>query len=279
MANKRFPFNESFFKNIDSELKAYWLGFMMADGCVQTHSTHRVIINLGSKDASHLEKWHRAIDSKNKLSFSGDGRSVASTHYSKVMCADLIAHGCLPRKSLILEFPNIQTGLINHFVRGYFDGDGCIHVIPRKKRLKNDSAVSFIGSEHFISTLKTVLAVNNKIRSTGTNKVARQLRFGGNLKVKEFYEWLYRDATVWLDRKRNIFDSHFKEYNQARHSNISGCVGVSWYPKIKKWAVKVGHKRKSHHVGYFSTVEEAKSAREEYINKKELGRHSKLPTA
>jgi intein/homing endonuclease len=47
--------------------------------------------------------------------------------YGKKLHDDLVKHGCVEKKSLILQFPkDLSQELISHFVRGYFDGDGCI---------------------------------------------------------------------------------------------------------------------------------------------------------
>ncbi len=48
------------------------------------------------------------------------------------MCNDLIGHGATIRKSLTLTFPtHLDEKLIKHFLRGYFDGDGCINYRPQ----------------------------------------------------------------------------------------------------------------------------------------------------
>ena len=109
-------FNHRFFSNIDTEDKSYWLGFLMADGCVSITQRPKVQIKLCGKDAGHLLKWHHAIRSTNRISWI-KGKDPQSTHYSERMCEDLISLGCVPKKSLILKFPNINNKLIHHSLK------------------------------------------------------------------------------------------------------------------------------------------------------------------
>jgi len=200
---KALQFNENFFESIDSEDKAYWLGFIMADGCVSMTHSPKVVIKLAAKDRSHLIKWHKAINSCLKICDLTIG--VHSQHYSRKMCNDLINLGCTPRKSNTLIFPKINTNLLNHLARGYFDGDGCAS-ITKKKQLK----ISFVGTEQFLSSLQSILGTKNKLRPTGTNKTARVLEFHGNKKARSISDWLYADATIYLKRKKDVCHSDLR---------------------------------------------------------------------
>lgn len=62
------------------------------------------------------------------------------------MCNDLISHGCVPNKSLILKPPKIDNELINHFIRGYFDGDGCVSFNSKTKVY----AVCILGTKEIL---------------------------------------------------------------------------------------------------------------------------------
>ena len=66
------------------------------------------------------------------------------------MFNDLIKQGCVPNKSLILTFPNkyqVPKNLINHFIRGYFDGDGSIYEYSKT----HAGSISFIGTESVLN--------------------------------------------------------------------------------------------------------------------------------
>lgn len=193
ITKKSIQFNEKFFESIDCESKAYWLGFIMADGCVSMTQHPKVQIKLHGKDEQHLIKWHKAIRSCNKLS-TIEGKHKQSTHYSQKMCHDLIRLGCIPNKSLLLEFPCIPNHLNHHFIRGYFDGDGCVC-------FSNNRKISFVGTKIFLETLRKKLNAKGYFSTAG-----RAFHWGvhGNVITKKIIDYMYADATIWLDRKEEI---------------------------------------------------------------------------
>ena len=127
-----YPRNEYYFSKIDTEEKAYWLGFLYADGCVHSNNNE---ISINITDKEHIEKFKTAIGAVNhKITETNDKRFPnAKTLYQftikdEQLHKDLIQWGCVPQKSLLLtKIPNIPRDFISHFIRGYFDGDGCRH--------------------------------------------------------------------------------------------------------------------------------------------------------
>jgi len=119
------------------------------------------------------------------------------------MKSDLMSHGVVPKKSLILTFPPLSTvseDFLPAFVRGYFDGDGCLSLYKTGKW-----HVALVGTEDFLTAIRQlwvdVLQVNN-------NKVAQKkdsqiftFRLGAQKQVREVAEWLYGGAEVYLPRK------------------------------------------------------------------------------
>ena len=171
---------------------------------------------LSSKDQGHLIEFAKAIcknptkeqikTKTTKLNgkiFEGK-RFIA---YSKKIAEDLIKLGCVPNKSLILEFPTkeqVPDKLINHFMRGYFDGDGCIYISEKH----NKASFDIIGTEKFCESYR--LKLNEKI----TKKEKRKFGVAGKnvifresekKRTKEIEKFLYCDATVFLERKREKF--------------------------------------------------------------------------
>lgn len=191
ITKKDIQFNESFFQEINTEDKAYWLGFIMADGCVSMTQSPKIQIKLHPKDENHLIKWHKAINSCNKLS-TIVGKFKQSTHYSKKMCNDLIKLGCVPNKSLLLEFPKILPCLEPHLIRGYFDGDGCVTFSKYRK-------ISFIGTKSFLQTIRKILGMNGYLGTAG-----RAYFWGvhGTKVTQKIIDYMYGNATVYLDRKK-----------------------------------------------------------------------------
>lgn len=214
---EHFNVNENYFKKIDNEHKAYWLGFLYADGCISESKRKDYIkaltmeLTLCSEDKHHLEKLNNDLESNYKISdrviknkYFANRLSISNTNF----CKHLINKGCVQRKSLILTFPTskiIPNYLIHHFIRGYFDGDGCIHINNDKHRC----SVSFVGTKDFLFKIQKILNKNIGLTMTKLNQKsgqeAFQVQWGGKNNIKKFYNYLYKDATIWLDRKYNKF--------------------------------------------------------------------------
>lgn len=201
--------NHDSFENIDNEDKAYWLGFMYADGCV---SSNRNTIEIGLKveDKGHLEKFKSFIESEHAIKFhKGNlGDSYRISIRSNKMKSDLIKLGCIPKKSLTLTFPNEQQlpkEFIKYFIRGYFDGDGCLSVT------KKGEYVDMIGTMDFLKEVKTIL-LEMDIKAT-IMPLATKNRDSNNYRLiltnkqgrKDFLNYIYKGANVYLDRKYEKF--------------------------------------------------------------------------
>jgi hypothetical protein len=194
-------FDHEFFHQVNTEHKAYWLGFLYADGNVIVKPGHRITIKLAVKDADHLEEWHRSIRSCNPVKLMSGG--AVSQHYSKAMVGDLIQLGCVPNKSLVLTFPSlVPKHLVHHFVRGYFDGDGSANL--KKDQKTPQLRLTFIGTESFLTSLKEIVNVTAALRPAGNNKIVRALEISGNVQATRVADWMYRDSTVFLKRKKEV---------------------------------------------------------------------------
>ena len=193
-------FNINIFDNIDTEEKAYWLGFIFADGYVSNE--YRSEISLKRSDFEHLYKFTNFIDCNREISI--DKYRCRFSFGSKHTVKRLIELGCVPRKSLVLKFPKIDISLYRHFIRGYFDGDGSITVSSREDVFYNQ-AILASGSESFIISIidiikNSILPEYNQIPYKSKNANIYSITF----KNKYFYtfmDWLYKDATIYLDRK------------------------------------------------------------------------------
>jgi hypothetical protein len=198
-------FNHNFFSDINTENKAYWLGFLMADGCIidkVKSGSLQLSIRLSKRDLTHLKKFHEDIDSLNKIGF-GKHNDIYSSHSSDILCNDLIKLGCTPRKSLTLMFPQtIPDDLMNHFIRGYFDGDGSTSI--HKGRFFAD----FLGTKWFLEELNEKLPIKRNVRVKKENLFI--LQFSDIDGCKTIYSFMYNNATIFLDRKKNKFEEWIK---------------------------------------------------------------------
>lgn len=202
---KKYPFNERFFKTINTEEKAYWLGFIMADGCVYQKGRRNALhIQLCKKDKKHLQKFLNCLKSKRPVF---EFRSVCSIGInSKKLIADLSQYGIVPRKAHKTYFPNqISEYLKQHFIRGIFDGDGSISFEQRN----GQAHFNIAGTKKLLITIQKILMKKCQLNKTKIVKCSTYyLSYGGNRQGKRILNYLYKDATVYLDRKYQLYKSH-----------------------------------------------------------------------
>lgn len=190
------------FKKIDTEEKAYWLGFLYADGSVGSKEA-KIELGLAEKDFNHLQKFKNFIGLNNKISYREKTKSYRYCFRSQEMKNDLIQLGCIPKKSLLLNFPSssqVPEYLIRHFIRGYFDGDG--HFTNTEKCFE----VGYIGTENFIKESlnhlpETIKRKDLTIKNVHRKDGAKSYSFYSLNDVSEFLNFIYKDCSIYLDRK------------------------------------------------------------------------------
>lgn len=221
---RKHKIDETIFEKIDTEEKAYWLGFIYADGnvCKRTLSVRQ----KGNKDGyNHLLKLKSFLGVDNKIetgiqnSWGVETPYCRLSVYSKKIVEDLKQKGCVPKKSLILTFPSkeiLPENLRYHFIRGYFDGDGGF--LTGKN---NGIAMSFNGTKEFLEKVREILGVNcvPKQDKRHLDKNIYQLSFGGKFQVYQIGSKLYDNNHISLDRKNNLFKK-FKESYKIRYQQL-----------------------------------------------------------
>lgn len=208
--------NENAFEKIDTEEKAYWLGFIVADGSIQKMkcNSYRLSILLSFVDKNHLVKFKSFLKSEQPIK---DGYTILKNKKhlntsirinSTKLCNDLINCKVYPNKSTKEIFPKdiIPENLIHHFIRGYFDGDGCFsYYVPVNKKIIG--SINFVGSK---SMLEDIMLYITKISSTTAT-----IRKNGKIytvtiskDLNSIMNYLYKDATIYLDRKYQKYNTY-----------------------------------------------------------------------
>lgn len=213
----KYTCNSHFFDIIDNEEKAYWLGFMYADGYIQSQRqgyNKRVGITLEHSDIGHLEKFKNSLkcDAPIHTYVSSYGYSD-NTKYSRIIISDpllakgLINAGCVEHKTDVIKFPSekiLPSHLTKHFIRGYFDGDGSIYYCGGQYFIK------ICGTDDILDGIMNDLLKNNVITRTypkykrKEGQIVSNIGFGGNRLTQKFVHYIQDEATVWLERKRKI---------------------------------------------------------------------------
>lgn len=220
---KKSPYNcdYSFFKNIDTEEKAYWLGFICADGYVsinQKTNSGYVGIELQAGDAGHLKKFNQSICGNYKITFRDRPCLLHNSDKLHTMCVlricsidmvnDLQQFGLLSDKTYTLQLPTIQNDLMPHFIRGFFDGDGCIY-FHKKNGVIDHTRCNFDSvSEVFLTQLREYLynqGINSYFLKNNRDNPryvdSYRLQIAGIEHTQNFLHYIYDNAKIYLDRK------------------------------------------------------------------------------
>lgn len=214
--------DENFFEIIDTEEKAYWLGFMYADGYVSQRKNQVsfvVELCLQGEDLQHLYKFKDSLKSNiipTKKKTKCNGKEYEAYRFAvsrSKMYKDLISKGCVERKSLILEFPSYDIfenkNLIRHFIRGYVDGDGTVSEYSDLKHPHRKSKTFFgvLGTENFLEGILKYFDESNidyGKRSIYVGQGSKKNIFYLSKSTRKAYniiDFLYSDCTIYLERK------------------------------------------------------------------------------
>lgn len=193
--------DESKFSVINTEEDAYWLGFIYADGYVSDKNNFEV--SLQKRDKNHLEKLKKYLELTTNITV--DNFRCRLIYKNKIFVDNLKNLGVIPRKSLILKFPydKIPNNLIRHFIRGYFDGDGCISIYEKQKItiLSKILSVSLLGTKDFLDGVRiySPIEFGKYIKNNGSEDTL--ILSTAHKKAFIFINWLYQNSTIYLDRK------------------------------------------------------------------------------
>ena len=212
---RKYPVKEDYFSIINTKEKAYWLGFIYADGCIYKNALK---LTISKRDKEHLEKLKNVLSPSRNLTEYKSKYSptplVVLEIKSKQLVQDLARQGVVPNKTfLINKLPNIHCQFISSFIRGYFDGDGSITIRRAKDNHKGTLCIHLLGNKPFLEEIKNIFNIlgcsNTKLclAKRKTNNQTYQYSKGGNLQVYKIYKYLYKDATVYLERKFSKFKS------------------------------------------------------------------------
>lgn len=190
----RFPnFNYYFFDNIDQEHKAYILGFAWADGYIDK-KYKTLTFHIHEKDIDVIEKIKQATNSNGIIHFAPKN-TIQFNLSSIYMVNKLKEYGISPNKSKTIIFPELPDNMYSHFIRGYFDGNGCI--------TKHQCTV-VTGSLNFIKGLQNYLK-NKFNRNFSFTCQSNSYRLSLYKKDKDVVNWIYKDNLIYMNRKYQCF--------------------------------------------------------------------------
>ena len=246
ISNRRI--RHDIFSKIETELQAYLLGFYAADGNInEKRKTFRIHLQ---KQDSELVYLYKDIISPDARTFTVEEHKTTGRNGQEVnahesfgvditsakLCADLVNLGIGYNKSYSdLHIPEIPESLVRHFIRGYFDGDGCITIWLSKEKGKSDRVRG-----KFDICAKSASILNEFIKFFATHDIKINLNYlkrddmyristSSKKELEKIYNMLYKDSNFYLSRKFNKFDHYVNtevtqliaEYRNAQEVNVN----------------------------------------------------------
>jgi len=201
---RKWHINQDYFKTWNSNM-AYMLGFWYADGCI--YGGKMFDITVQNKDKYIIKKFAKELKYEGPIQDYVDRQASRINFCCKVIYDDLIKLGGSEQKSLTLNFPTtiIPEEYLSDFIRGYFDGDGCVCLIKN-----NRINTSFCcGSKKFLDELLRILKEKAGIQGGSYDAISKTLRFGKKDSLK-LYSFMYKNnPELFLLRKKVKFQKFF----------------------------------------------------------------------
>jgi intein-encoded DNA endonuclease-like protein len=240
VTNRRYGVNHNYFEVINTEDKAYWLGFLYADGCVRkTKSGSQVVLKLSQKDEDHLNLFKKNIESEHKVdhhrnnTVSKKGTPSFSDNCiirinSNKLVEDLIKQGCTPRKTFTIDKPTIDEKFYKDFIRGYYDGDGNFFYSEKTKM----AVITIVcASENFRAFLIDVISKIPNIGKIHEDKKKYTIKIVNIVGIVNFLDYIYENSNIHLNRKKEYYEK-YREYRANIESNY-------------KWGLRGGYVKTS----------------------------------
>ena len=209
-ANRLYTINHESFDVITPE-SAYWWGFIYADGSINRHKS--LTVGLRHTDVDHVIALNEFLQSNAPVKIKdrwlkphkGAYLHVTSQHMgARLEELGVLAH----RPSFNLVLKNLPDEFTSHWLRGLFDGDGSVR---SKVSQKTPPGLGFCGAKEMMVFTRAYIAKN---ASTNPNLKIYQhptglcyLRYTGRKQCIRIAGVLYKDASIWLKRKRDVIES------------------------------------------------------------------------
>lgn len=202
MGRRKYLVNHRFFSEIEAPTQAYWLGVLWADGNVRRQRvprgvSHIIKLEIQKRDEDWLHTLIDDLDATYPIFETRCGKAVCLRISSTRMFNDLGALGVVPNKTYLNIIPSIPPNMVSHFVRGVFDGDGCITGTIKRPLIR------IVGTEALcewlLNTTQAILAVGGGVYPK--TDIAYTWALCGAKQGNVFAEWIYHDADRYLLRK------------------------------------------------------------------------------
>ena len=231
----KYTLNERYFENIDTEEKAYILGLIASDGCV----TDTNYFAIASTDYDILQIIKKELEYTGEIYVpqreDSDNWNIAYriNFSSKLLCESLKQYGIYPNKSLTYkDMPNMNSDLMRHYIRGYFDGDGSLWKSTCTSNYKyhyDRWTLSIIATENKCYNLQQYFkdTINEKGHISNSKTLEmKYIKFDSRRALTKIYNLLYTNATCYMNRKHDkwleFMGSHEEKSSLEKQGELLG---------------------------------------------------------
>lgn len=224
-APTKYQFDKNFFDIIDTEDKAYWLGFIWCDGYLMTkdrnnHTEYAFKLDLMRDDYRHLEKLNKSLSSNYPIklynngpsNYSGKPVTICRIHISVKHFGYTLfeKYGMFANRTDVSKLKReVPEPLMKHFIRGVLEADGSFVYYTDEKSNQKKMVMSISSYEDLVVWINRFLYEEKLCESMtklsqrheGADGNCRALNFSGRRQVQRILDYLYADANIYLDRK------------------------------------------------------------------------------
>lgn len=213
---RRYYVDHYYFDDVDTQDKAYWLGFIYADGYISSLNgdMKTITLSISQKDEVHILKLLRCLGSDYPVTkhVIQTGYNNCSTYLkisidSEQMYNALIKLRCNAKLKNVLTPTKLMPNLHRHFLRGYYDGNGSIYTTTNSDVKQKDWYVYFAGTDGLLHWIHDYFVEEGFVKKDYNFEKKKQthqvgcIRYGGNNQIRRILNHIYEDSTVQLDRK------------------------------------------------------------------------------
>ncbi len=228
----KYSVNEKFFDTWTDGM-AYVLGFLFADGSLEDAPYIRgKYMRVTNTDRDRIELIKKLMRSSHTIVVTKTIGNRKPRHLLRIgshaLYNQLMRLGVTPRKSFTMLFPTVPKKFLPHFVRGYFDGDGCAHIARTATGITRLLTIFTSGSKSFLETLHGHLkseagVTGNTLHGHGSTDGAFQLRYFARDSIRLFVYMYPKQIPkeLLLRRKYDIFTRYFNEVKRSSRRRMS----------------------------------------------------------
>lgn len=241
---------------IDTQEKAYLLGQIYGDGNNNCKPKgFRVMLASIIDDKPLYQRLAELFPFFKVVPFPSHPKVTYLVCMCKQLCLDLEVLGMSSPKTPKdttgeFHFPNLREDLLSHFIRGYFDADGAVY-LPKRIRSRNNLRIEFsCATPNFLKRIQEELKKHDieftwyeRDKKAGNGKYYHSYTIlSSNQEIsKKFADFIYKDATIYLDRKKSMCYTEpvYRPLASSLYGNCPYCNSEN----ITRAGVRAGKKR------------------------------------